>query len=168
MTPALTYIDVIGESFQTVQAIVVGNAETYEALQHVGGDPLPDKATLDVLILQNRQTYVWQQIQAERTRRQNGGYYVAAVNKWFHSDSTSRIQQLGLLMMGANMPSGIMWKTMDGSFVEMTPALAGAIFQAAGTHDMTAFAVAEQHRAAMLASSDPMQYVFSGGWPAIF
>ena len=40
----------------------------------------------------------------------------------FHSDADSRIQQMGLVMMGASLPA-VQWKTMGGTFVEMTPTL---------------------------------------------
>jgi hypothetical protein len=73
---------------------------------------------------------VWRLIQAERDRRRANGVRVGA--NWYHSDDTSRIQQLGLLLMGANMPPGIMWKTMSNTFIEMTPILAQQIFQATG------------------------------------
>lgn len=107
----------------------------------------------------------WEQIKAERDRRKAGGVKVG--DKWFHSDADSRIQQLGLVMFGVNVPP-IQWKTMDGSFVEMSQTLANQIFQAIAAADQAIFAVAEQHRAAMEASSDPENYDFSGGWPAIY
>jgi hypothetical protein len=57
---------------------------------------------------------------------------------------------------------------MDGSFVLMTPGLAAEIFQAATVLDMAAFAVAEVHRAAMMARQDPECYDYSAGWPISF
>ena len=102
----------------------------------------------------------------ERDRRKAGGVKVGA--KWFHSDEGSRIQQMGLVMMGASIPANLQWKTMDGSFVQMTPALAQDIFAAATAHDVAVFAAAETHRVAMEASADPASYDYSGGWPAIF
>jgi hypothetical protein len=71
-------------------------------------------------------------------------------------------------MMGANMPAGIMWKTMTETFVQMTPALAAGIFQATGAQDMGIFARAEYHRAMMNASSNPSTYDYSAGWPVSF
>jgi hypothetical protein len=119
---------------------------------------------------ENNQKEMWRQIQAFRDERvSTGGVFVAG--KWFHSDSTSRIQQLGLVMMGQNMPSNLMWKTMDGTFVQMTPELAQQIFQASAASDMTNFAIAEQHRQQMLLSDDPLNYDFRNTapqWPPIF
>ena len=113
----------------------------------------------------------WSDIKAERDRRKiDGGYKVTVggVDKWFHSDAFSRNQQLGLVLLGASIPPGLQWKTMDGSFVAMTQSLASQVFAAAAAQDMATFTAAETHKAAMEASSDPASYNFSGGWPAIF
>lgn len=116
---------------------------------------------------EEREAAAWERIKAERDRRtQMGGYQVGA--HWFHSDTFSRTQQLGLVMLGANLPAGTQWKTMDGSFVAMTQQLAGQVFAAAAASDISIFAAAEQHRAAMLASANPAAYDFSGGWPPAF
>ena len=105
--------------------------------------------------------------QSERDRRKHDGGYKVGTN-WFHSDDTSRIQQIALTIMGANMPANIMWKTMSGSFVLMTPTLAGQIFQAAAASDMALFAIAEQKKQAMLASSSPTEYNYLTGWPKAY
>lgn len=107
---------------------------------------------------------ITQRIKAERDRRKLAGTPVGA--HVFHSDPDSRIQQIGLVMMGAALPAGIMWKTVGGAFVEMTPALAGQIFQATAARDVALFAAAEAHIAAASASPDPLSYDFSAGWPS--
>jgi len=108
----------------------------------------------------------WDAIKAERDRRKAGGIKVGA--KWFHSDDGSRIQQIGLVMMGASIPAGLQWKTMDGSFITITQALAGNVFAAAAASDQAVFAAAETHRVAMEASADPASYDYFGGWPKIY
>lgn len=113
---------------------------------------------------------VWEAIKVERDRlSQTGGYPVSTDDgmKWFHSDTKSQVQQIGLRMMGASVPP-VMWKTMDGTKVPMTATLASSIFIAAATQDMALFAAAEAHRAAMEASADPLNYDFSGNWPEVF
>lgn len=119
--------------------------------------PSPDQQKLDA----------WLRIKTERDRRiQNGGYKVGA--KWFHSDTFSRTQQMGLVMMGANIQANTAWKTMDGSFVVMTQALAGQIFGTAAASDIAIFTTAETHRATMEASPDPAAYDFLSGWPVAY
>lgn len=109
----------------------------------------------------------WEDIKAERDRRTHNGGYPAA-GKWFHSDTFSRSQQLGLVMMGANIPAGLMWKTMDGSFIEMTQAVANDVFSAAGLQDAATFAHAEALRVQIEASADPASIDIYSGWPLCF
>ena len=108
----------------------------------------------------------WEDIKRERDRRtQQGGYQVAG--KWYHSDTFSRTQQMGLVMMGAGIPGGLQWKTMDGSFVTMTQTLAGQVFAAAAASDAALFSHAEQIKAAM--EADPVNFqLASQAWPAVF
>jgi hypothetical protein len=53
---------------------------------------------------------------------ENGGCLLTG--KWYHSDAKSKQQQMALYMKGGSLSAGIMWKTMDGTFVEMTQQLA--------------------------------------------
>ena len=109
----------------------------------------------------------WEAIKAERQRRTLSGGYQAG-GKWFHSDLISRGQQLGLNVLNGSVPPGIMWKTMDGSFIEMTWALAQQILAAASQSDRAIFLAAEAHKVAMEASADPANYDFSSGWPPVY
>lgn len=109
----------------------------------------------------------WEAIKAERDKRTHNGGYPAA-GKWFHSDTFSRSQQLGLVMMGANIPAGLMWKTMDGSFIEMTQAVANDVFVGASLQDAATFAYAESLKAQVEASDDPASIDIKSGWPLCF
>jgi hypothetical protein len=140
--------------------------QDYLAWVAAGNTPIPSAT------LAERQDAVWAMIKARRDfLSDNGGYKVAVagVDKWFHSDARSKTQQIGLVLAGAGIPLGLQWKTMDGTFVTMTQALAGQIFQSAMAQDSAIFQAAETHRAAMLAAPDPDAYDFSStGWPATF
>ena len=109
---------------------------------------------------------VWERIKAKRDAIKSGGIMVGS--KWFHTDDGSRIQQMGLVTMGASIPANLQWKTMDGSFITMTQTLASQVFQAVAASDQAVFAAAEAHRVAMEASVDPASYDYSGGWPKIY
>lgn len=117
-------------------------------------------------VLADRCAAVWERIKAHRDAVKTQGVQVGG--NWFHSDDSSRIQQLGLVMMGANLPQNVQWKTMSGSFVTMTPTLAAQIFQATATRDMAVFAAAEQHKAGVWAAADPLAYNWQTGWPASY
>lgn len=112
----------------------------------------------------------WNNIKDYRNKlTQEGGY--KASNKWFHSDVFSRSQQLGLVMLGNNIPAGLMWKTMDGSFVEMTPVLAQEVFQSATLQDSAIFAYAENLNQQIQNSGDPefiQAFDIKSGWPETY
>lgn len=112
----------------------------------------------------------WNNIKDYRNKlTQEGGY--KASNKWFHSDVFSRSQQLGLVMLGNSIPAGLMWKTMDGSFVEMTPTLAQEVFQSATLQDSAIFAYAENLNQQIQNSSDPefiQGFDIKSGWPETY
>lgn len=106
-------------------------------------------------------------IKAVRDRKtQLGGYQT--MGKWFHSDTFSRSQQLGLVMMGASIPAGLMWKTMDGSYVEMTQTLAASVFQAAVMQDSALFARADQLIEIVNTSPSPAGVNIEAGWAATY
>lgn len=122
----------------------------------------------------------WDTIKAKRDAIKAGGVKVGT--KWYHTDTESRIQHLGLLekARAARAAGGtdatrlqalgqdIKWKTMDGSFIYLTVKHAEDIFAAVTDLDAASFAAAETHRVAMEASADPAAYDFSAGWPATF
>lgn len=129
----------------------------------------PTLEEFNATIKAERQLDKWREIQAERDTRKASGVLVGA--NWFHSDDTSRIQFLALMLYGANMPTNIMWKTMGGAFVQMTPTLVQQIFGTIAATDTAIFTVAEQHKAIMLASENPNEYDFMNGspaWPLVF
>lgn len=94
------------------------------------------------------------QIRDELT--EHGGCLVQG--KWFHTDVRSKQQQIALVMMGASIPAGLQWKTMDGSFIAMSQALAAELFQAQAAREQAIFATAEAKRL----DNSPLY----DGWPA--
>ena len=99
----------------------------------------------------------WGKIKQKRDElTDNGGCLVAG--KWYHSDPKSKVQQIALTMVGAALPA-TPWKTMDGSFITLTPTLVGQLFQAQMVREQTIFAHAEALKA------DPEADI-NAGWPA--
>ena len=108
-------------------------------LVYMPGDPLPPAPPPDPAAIAAERAAA---IRAERDRRiLAGGYKVG--QHWYHSDLVSRGQQTGLVIMGANIPPGLTWRTMGGPQVPMTPQLAQQIFQSAALSDATLHAVAD-------------------------
>lgn len=166
----LNYTDVLAKYYPSLKLISFADGTDYNKLIISPNQVLPSKQDLDDKLLLLRREVMWRKIQVERDRRKHDGGYRVGTD-WFHSDDTSRIQQIALTMMGASMPSGIMWKTMANTMVPMTPTLAQQIFQAAVASDAALFAVAEQHRLAMLQLDNPETYNYLTGspaWPKVF
>lgn len=158
----IDYIALIGEKYPSLQVSCFGDSSVYENLVAENGNALPSKDELDSQWLTYCQEQMWLKIKKARDDRKSAGIKVG--ENWFHSDDASRIQQIALTMLGSNLPAGIMWKTMTGSFVEMTPALASSIFTTNIYYDKMNFAVAETHRQNMLKAADPLSYDYSSGW----
>lgn len=127
-----------------------------------------DSYVLNPTRVQEAKDAVWEQIKAYRAERTAGGIPVGSY--WFHSDTPSKLQHLGLVnaMMMSALPPGQQWKLMDGSFVTLTTTLVQQIFGAAMTREGDNFAKAEEHKTALYASNDPLNYEFTTGWPAIY
>lgn len=104
-------------------------------------------------------------IRAERDRRKFNGVFVS--DKWIHTDTYSRTQWMGMVIMGASVPA-IAWTTMDNTTITTSQALAGAVFQATATLDATLFAYAKSLMSQVDASSDPASVDIAAGWPATF
>lgn len=90
---------------------------------------------------------------------ENGGCFVAG--KWFHSDMKSKQQQIALHLKNGGMPPGMMWKTFDGSFIEMTAELAAELFNAQLARENLIFSTAEikKNDASDIYSGWPARYV---------
>lgn len=162
------YLYALAENWPDIKAHSADGGLTYEGLVNDGEIPLPTKTEIDEYLKEKARAEKWEQLKAYRELRRQSGVLVSG--HWYHSDDTSRIQVMGLTMLGASMPPGIMWKTIPNTFVEMTPTRAQEIFQAILNGDMTNFSIAEQHRQQLLASADPANYDFttSPAWPAIY
>lgn len=152
----IKYNEVLSNFYPQLKFSSIGDGQTYEKLIIAQGGILPSKQELDDKYLQYAKDKAWRRIQVERDRRKGLGVKVGS--NWFHSDDTSRIQQLGLVLLGANIPPNLLWKTLGGTFVTMTPTLALQIFGATAASDQAIFAIAEQHKAQALSSENPDLY----------
>lgn len=131
-------------------------------------------------IMAGAKVSAWSRIKAKRSTIELGGVQVGA--KWYHTDEASLIKYLGLFKMAEQaLTDGgtgamvlqyggvdIRWKTLDGTFVNMTVQLAQDVYSAVIGLNFSAFAAAETHKTAMEAAVDPAAYDFSAGWPASF
>ena len=113
------------------------------------------------------QDEIWEAIKQKRHAITRGGVYVPSVKKWFHTDDSSRTQYLALQIL-PQLPSDLMWKTMDNSFVKLTKPLLTELAMTILQAEQADFANAERHRAKMLQAGNPLEYDYSDGWTAIY
>ena len=118
-------------------------------------------------IKKQHQSQIWEAIKQKRHTITRGGVYVKSVKKWFHNDDSSRTQYLALQIL-PELPSELMWKTMDNSFVKLTKPLITELAMTILQSEQADFANAEKHRLAMLQADNPLEYDYSKGWTAIY
>lgn len=112
---------------------------------------------------------IYAKIISHRDNLMGGGCIVGT--KWFHSDTHSKLQQMALTMLGANIPVNLQWKTMNGSFVTMTQSLANQVFAAQVLQEQAIFAVAEEHKLALSTLTTYAQvttYNWKTNWPEVY
>ncbi|HFC6391312.1 TPA: DUF4376 domain-containing protein [Neisseria lactamica] len=106
---------------------------------------------------------VWEKIKQKRHENLRGGVYVESVGKWFHNTDEAR-QQYTFMRTLPQLPPDLMWKTMDGGFVNLTRPLLDELSLKLLADEQQDFANAERHRALMEQSDDPETYDYSDGW----
>ena len=117
-----------------------------------------------------QQDEMWERIKAKRYDNLRHGVYIKSVGKWFQTDDATRLQYLALALesVTGGFKKPINWKTMDNSFLMLTPELLREIMQAMHDDEEADFINAEKHKAAMLKAEHPLEYDYSDGWTANF
>lgn len=150
---------------QTVINTITADAE-FMAAQYPNGNyvevpPIPEPPLSALRITQN----MIAAIKAERDKRKFGGVKVGT--QWLHTDTYSRTQWLGMVLMGASIPA-IPWTTMDGSTVMTSQTLAGQVFQGTAKLDAAIFSHASSLIAEVKAAENPSLVIITSGWPATY
>lgn len=108
---------------------------------------------------------VWEKIKQRRSESIETGVYHARLQKWFHTDSEA---QRNYALMGHAISSPLYqpkrWKTMDGTFIEMTREVFQDVLALALKKADDDYRNAEIHKAKVMASTDPLAYDYSTGW----
>ena len=111
----------------------------------------------------------WEQIKEVRTFKMGDGVLLQSVGKWFHTDLYSK-QQIQALVV-ANL-IGIYkttaWKTLDNTYVQLTPMLLLQVFGAMLENESRLFDIGKLHYESLYTSSDPVNYDPASQWPTTF
>lgn len=120
---------------------------------------------LDAYKYLEQQDEMWELIKKRRLQAVTSGVYVESVDKWFHTDEvsvTSYSTIAGMIALDNYEP--VQWKTMDNTWLLLTEPLFKELQTAMSQKTNANYAVAEQHKAAMLLADNPLEYDYSGNW----
>lgn len=124
-----------------------------------------EDADLKAKYLERIREEVWEKIKQRRSESIETGVYHARLQKWFHTDSEA---QRNYALMGHAINSPLYqpkrWKTMDGTFIEMTREVFQDVLALALKKADDDYRNAEIHKAKVMASTDPLAYDYSTGW----
>ncbi|MCQ9124374.1 DUF4376 domain-containing protein [Rodentibacter caecimuris] len=118
-------------------------------------------------LLNEQRALMWEKIKQKRYDNLRAGVYVKSADKWFHSNDESR-QQYTFMRTLPQLPSDMMWKTMDNTFVPFTKAILDELSLQLIDDEQADFANAERHKQLMEQAENPLDYDFSDGWTPIF
>ena len=120
---------------------------------------------LDAYKLVEDQDTVWELIKERRLQAVTSGVYVESVDKWFHTDEVSVTTYSTIAgMIALNNYEPVQWKTMDNTWLLLTESLFKELQTAMSVKTNINYAIAEQHKAAMLKETNPLEYDYSEGW----
>lgn len=160
-----TFMSMVDWCERTQSKIILGGTLTTQADGKTSTKGITPQR-LEVIYRTNMQNaYMagrWQELQDNRAAMP----YAKSVGKWFQTDDATRLQYLALALesVTGGFKKPINWKTMDNSFLQLTPELLREIMQTMHDDEQADFANAEKHKAAMLKAENPLEYDYSGGW----
>ena len=115
--------------------------------------------------LEAQQEHMWEKIKSKRLQAVTSGVYVESVDKWFHTDEVSVTSYSTIAgMIALNNYEPVQWKVMDNTWLLLTEPLLKELQTAMGAKTNANYEVAEQHKAAMIESTSPLEYDYSEGW----
>ena len=111
------------------------------------------------------QENVWAAIKKKRDSQVISGVFIPSVSKIFQTDisSTATYAQIGS-MISLNIYEIVNWKVLDNTFIPITEELFKELQTAILRNTQLTYAIAEQHKAAMLLSDNPEEYDYTTGW----
>lgn len=118
----------------------------------------------DARLLSER-SEAWDKIKEARSKSQKSGVYVGSLKKWFHTDEEAQRNYLFLkVVIDYAEFKPPYWKTMDGSFVLMTPDLYKNIVLQMFWKAQHDFKNAEYLNKQVNLSENPLEVNFNEGW----
>ena len=153
----------------TVKSILIVDLTTLLIEGGIQSHYLIKGGQLERLNLEKIYEEKWDQIKAVRTFKMNDGVLLQSIGKWFHTDPDSK-QQIHA-MVTANvigLYKTTAWKTLDNTYVQLTPLLLLQVFGAMLVNEEQLFGIGKLHYEKLYASNDPVNYDVTNMWPSTF
>ena len=111
----------------------------------------------------------WEQIKEVRTFKMSDGVFIQSIGKWFHTDLYSKQQIQALVVTNLiGIYKTTAWKTLDNTYVQLTPMLLLQVFGAMLENESRLFDIGKLHYESLYTSSDPVNYDPASQWPTTF
>lgn len=111
----------------------------------------------------------WEKIKEIRTFKMDDGVFLQSIGKWFHTDLHSKQQIQSLVTANViGLYKTTAWKTLDNTYVQLTPMLLLQVFGAMLENESRLFDIGKLHYESLYTSSDPVNYDPASQWPTTF
>ena len=111
----------------------------------------------------------WEEIKEIRTFKMSDGVFIQSIGKWFHTDLYSKQQIQALVVTNLiGIYKTTAWKTLDNTYVQLTPMLLLQVFGAMLENESRLFDIGKLHYESLYTSSDPVNYDPASQWPTTF
>ena len=111
----------------------------------------------------------WEKIKEIRTFKMSDGVFIQSIGKWFHTDLYSKQQIQALVVTNLiGIYKTTAWKTLDNTYVQLTPMLLLQVFGAMLENESRLFDISGLHYGSLYTSNDPVNYDPASQWPTTF
>ena len=153
----------------TGKSILIVDLETLLIEGDIQTNYLIKGGQLERLNLEKIYEEKWDQIKAVRTFKMGDGVLLQSIGKWFHTDLYSKQQIQALVVANViGLYKTSAWKTLDNTYVQLTPPLLLQVFGAMLESEARLFEIGKLHYDMLHTSQDPANYDPTSQWPTTF
>ena len=153
----------------TVKSILIVDSTTLLIEGDIQTNYLIKDGQLERLNLEKVYEKKWEEIKEIRTFKMNDGVFLQSIGKWFHTDLYSKQQIQSLVVANIiGVYKTAAWKTLDNTYVQLTPMLLLQVFGAMLENESRLFAIGKLHYESLYTSNDPVNYDPASQWPTTF
>ena len=153
----------------TVKSILIVDLTTLLIEGDIQSHYLIKGGQLERLNLEKIYEEKWEKIKEIRTFKMSDGVLIQSIGKWFHTDLYSKQQIQALVVTNLiGIYKTTAWKTLDNTYVQLTPMLLLQVFGAMLENESRLFDIGKLHYESLYTSSDPVNYDPASQWTTTF